>query len=280
MLFSELPVGFPWYDRIEQQDRYNENVEPVCDYKLISPVNALLPFEFILPPGTVMPTIWEILRIDSNAVEVDISAQIGLIRSAERNGKTYFYYDGAALEMLLPAGGYFYSRLTFAGGIKKFSEMFYIPGIFFLIADNEISFLRIVWYNQTDLRPIFYNDLVGCLPFFKNVAYLDTFITASEPEIEVDGEKDGNDVLIPTFQKMIIPYRITVVVPDFLKRALMLMQMHDTVIITTKQGIRSGAVENITVTSALEANGGLSTVDIVFQEDLAIVKKGCGENMI
>jgi hypothetical protein len=116
------------------------------------------------------------------------------------------------------------------------------------------------------------------VPYFRNVAYLDTFITASEPEIVEDGERDGHDELIITFQKAIIKYRITLPVAEYLKKAMSLLNMHDHVILTTHRSIRSGELEKLTFSSVLEANGAFSIVDLLFQETI-LVKKGCGENM-
>jgi hypothetical protein len=177
--------------------------------------------------------------------------------------------------------GYYYSKITWPDGGVKYSEMFHVPedGIFSINADNNIPFIKLEWWNEADIRPVFFNDKRSDgKPYFRNIAYLDTFITASEPEIIEDGNRDGNDELIATFQKALIKYRVTVMVPDFLKKAMAIMQLHDHVVITTKNGLRSGEITKLAVTSALEASGALSVVDIIFQE-IILLKKGCGENM-
>jgi len=288
MLFTELPIAFPWYPKIEQQNRYNENVEPVCDYKLISPRDAMLPFQFYKPIAALVPTLWEIFDVNSNVQVVNISNSIPDLVMRRLESKEYYYYDGRQLvgpgnnPISLPPG-YFYSRLVFPNGEMYFSEMFHVPtdGAFNIADDDYIGFIRLEWWNDGDLRPIFYNHIEPgqTKPVFRNVAYLDTFITASEPEIVEDGTRDGEDELIPTFQKAIIPYRITLATSDFLKKALMVMQLHEHVLITTKFGVRSGEVRKLTVQSALEASGGLSIVDILFQQDVAMVKKNCSDNM-
>jgi hypothetical protein len=281
MIFNELPISFPWYDKIEQQNRYNENVEPVCDYKLISPRNSLLPFQFTLPATGNAPTKWEVYDINSQALVANLTGQISALQIQQRRGKDYIYFEGQTLPSLDLPQGFYYSQMLFPGNILKFSEMFFVPADGFNAeGDDPIDFMRIVWYNLSDLPPIFYNDLVSGVPRFKNIVYLDTFITASEPEITKEGVKDGTDEVVPTFQKMVIKYRITVVVPDFLKKALSLAQIHDYLYIETKRSVRSGQVLNAEISSEPEANGGLSIVDIVFTEDVAIVKKGCADNMV
>lgn len=282
MLYNELPIAFPWYEKLEQQNRYNENVQPVCDYKLISPANALLPFQFVKQTTVLLiPTLWEVFEINSMQLIADISSEIPTLDRRILEAKEYVTYFGDPITGLDMAPGYYYSRMTFPDGTFAYSEMFFVPDDKFNIQDDDdIEYLRVSWYNQTDLRPVFYNNLgTNGVPKFKNVIYLDSFITASEPEVILDGDRDGEDELIATFQKVLIPYRLTVVVPDFLKKALMVMQIHDIINLTTQHSVRSGTLPTVKVNSALEASGGLSIVDIIFQETI-LVKKGCGENMV
>jgi len=290
MLFTELPVAFPWYPDKRQQSRYNENAEAICSYKLITPVDALLRFEFWKPAADFLPNLWEIFNADSDQQVANISPSIPMITRKKIEGKEYYYYKGDRLNattgLLNLPQGFYYSRLVFPNGEMYFSEMFFVPDLhnygFNVADDDNINFLRLEWWNDGDLRPIFYNNVPAgaTVPDFRNVIYLDSFVTNSEPQITEDGTRDGEDTVIETFQKALIAYRITVVVPDFLKRALMLLEMHDHVLLTTKWGVRSGEIERIEVASTLEANGALSVVDMLFQEDMAMVKKGCADNMI
>lgn len=281
MIFNELPIAFPWYDKTEQQNRYGENVDKVCDYQLITPRNALLPFQFTNEDLGKTVTAWEVFEINSLVRVALLTPNIASIRTATRNGKDYFTYQGTALSALSLSAGYYISIVTFNDGTQKFSEMFFVPDNGFNVQDDDkINYMRLQWWNDADLKPLFYNDPApGGKPYFTNVLYLDTFITASEPVITEDGTRDGQDEMIATFKKVVIPYRITVLVPDFLKKALTLIALHDHFLITTKQGIRSGEVEKAAINSTLEAAGALSTVDIIFQETI-MVKKGCGENMV
>lgn len=281
MLFDELPIAFPWYSKIEHQDRYNENVEKICSYKLITPYDALLPFEFNKPIAAA-PTAWHIYEANTGALVATISV-LTPIRKATRAGKDYIYYNGGALTtsggaLVLPPG-YYYSRLTFAGSVYYYSEMFFVPTNANAVGASNVDFLKLEWWNMSDIAPIFYND-ISTVPYFINRVYLDTFITASEPEVVEDGTRDGNDELITTFSKAVIRYRVTFEAPDFLKKALAIMQMHDVVQMTTKNGIRSGTLTRANVVTTLEANGALSIIDLVFEETIAMVKKGCAQNMV
>jgi hypothetical protein len=210
------------------------------------------------------------------------AASLAKIRGAIKEGRSYVYYAGESLATsggaLSLAQGLYYSVITFADASVWYSETFYVPGCSF-VGTAAADFLKLEWYNDTDIRPIFYNDKDGGgIPYFRNVAYLDTFITQSEPEIIEDGEKDGNDEQVATFSKAVIRYRITELVPDYLKKALVLMQMHDHVFLTTRNGIRTGEIKKMETASAAEAFGGLSTIDIIFEEEI-LIKKGCGDNM-
>lgn len=282
MLYNELPVAFPWYEKKEQQNRYGENVVPICDYKLITPSNSMLPFQFakITVTGT-LPVTWQIFDINSEVLIADISSQISVLDRRVLGGREYFTYYGQPITGMGLTPGYYYSMMNWGDGSFQFSEMFHVPERWFNLADqNDVDYLKFTWYNNNDLNPIYYNNKgVDGLPKFKNSLYLDSFITSSEPEITEDGTRDGNDELVPTFQKAVISYRITAIVPDFLKKALVLLPMHDYVALTTKRSVRNGQLPTLKVASTLEASGALSIVDIIFSEQL-MVKKGCGENMV
>ncbi len=278
-VFTELPTAFPWYRNILNQFRYRDKP---AEYRFISPRNALLPFEF-WRAGAAVAT-WTIHTPDgANVATINT---LTLIRSQTREGRKYFYYGGEALGTtagnLNLAPGFYYSRISFLPGTDIFySEMFCVPACSFEVGQTaEMEFLKLEWWNSSDMRPIFYNDLKeDGTPYFKNVVYLDSIIHASEPEIITEGKKDGTDEVVPTFRKAILRYRITELVPDYLKVALVLMQMHDNIIITLPKGLRSGPLKKVVTASATEPGGALSTIDLLIQEDLIIIQKGCGDNM-
>lgn len=300
-IFQELPTAFPWYEgTIKKQNRYRFNVKSDDWAGLISPKNSLLPFEFwepyIIDGGMVNLGAdvheWKIFDLNDNLVATLSAASIALIHYIIKENRQYFYFAGDALTVsggaaLNLSPGFYYSRveLVFSGGSSHltyfYSEVFRVPDCIFSTTStpDQIPFLKLEWWNNTDLRPIFYNDLVSGVPRFRNVIYLDTFVHQSEPEIQEDGEKDGNDVVIATFQKCLLKYRITELVPDYLKLALVVMSMHDHVKLTTEYGIRSGEMQTVTTNSQTEEGGAFSTVDIIFEEDVAMIKKACGDNM-
>lgn len=280
MLYNELPVAFPWYDRIEKQNRYNEHVDKICDYKLIAPRDGLLPFQFTRTLGNV-PQNWRIYEVNGPELIADITASLPLINSTAKNNQQYFTFYGGAIPGVNLQPGYYYSGIRFQDGTIQYSEMFHVPRQSFSAASpaSAIPYMKLVWYNNSDLPPIYYNDYLPDLtPKFKNAMYIDSFIHASAPEITEEGENDGNDELIPTFQKATIKYIFQIVGPDFVKKAIYLLPLHDVVILTTAMGIRSGPLDKIKLDATLEANGALNDITVTFTEEL-VIKKGCSGNM-
>lgn len=285
-IFRELPVSFPWYNTSAKQNRFRENFENLDDYGLISPADALLPFQAWVPIPSGGPLNWTIRNLDGTVAATLDATSIALIRSNIREGRKYYYYAGEPLftspggAPLVLSPGFYYGRLSFVGGGFIESEIFRVPECWFLTTTpGSCEFLKFEWWNDTDLRPIYYNDLdLTGKPYFRNVVYLDTFAHSSEPLIEEETINDGAGEAIPTFQKASLRWRITDLVPDFLKRALVLMQMHDHIIFTERRVLRTGEVDKIATNSTPQLGGAYSTVDILFTETL-IIKKGCGDNM-
>lgn len=283
-LFNELPTAFPWYNIVEKQHRFRENViDKYQDYGLINPTDALLPFEFYSLITGLTVTQWRVYDLDG--VQVEEINSLALVLNATRDGRQYFYYGGQQLTTIggplnLPPG-YYYSRIRLSNNDLYYSEVIHVPECGFSVNDvTTMNFLRLEWYNDSDLRPIFYNDKdIVNVPKFRNAVYLDTFIHVSEPEIEEETIPDGNEEDVPVFQKALIRRRITELVPDFLRVALALLKMHDHVFLTTPRGIRTGELSKVTASFATDFAGAFSTVEIVFEETLVMIKKGCADNM-
>lgn len=285
MLYPELPNAFPWYDQLKKQNRYRENTAGMVEYGLLNPSDSLLPFQFYIIGGGGVVS-WEIYH-ESGALVATISGgSFSFIRIANREGRKYYSYAGQVLTVagggfLNLAPGFYYSKIVMSHFGVVYSEIFQVPGCQFTaatMADNP--FLRIEWYNDTDLKPIFYNDYVSTTPYFKNTVYLDSFIHVSEPAITEDAEKDGEDEPVATFQKAVVSYKIADLVPDFLKVALGLLQMHDHVIITTAKSIRTGEVKRISMTATPTDGGAFSNIELTWREEIAAIKKGANDNMV
>lgn len=272
LIYNHIPTAFPWYDKKEKQARYQDNCDVTCDYKLITPNNALLPFEFTRP--TVLENIytWRVYRSDDTEALVLTSIRSN-IRSFIKDGKKTYYYNGSTIGQVLPPG-FYYSVIEFNTGQFQFSEMFNVPfDSFALGAPNR--FLQLEWYSTCSIEPFFYGDTVNGVPYFRNVAYLDTFVQGDEPEIQEETEQDGDGSEFPIFQRCVIRYRIPHAVAGYLKTALVIMQMHDMITLTTKFGVESGQISRVSTTTSPLDNGCLSNIDILFEQELAIVKRSC-----
>ena len=69
-IFKELPIVFPFYENHKQKDINKENVESICAFKLISPKNALLPFQIEIPKDKANPISWKIIGINGSEISI------------------------------------------------------------------------------------------------------------------------------------------------------------------------------------------------------------------
>lgn len=273
LIFNEIPTAFPFYDKLEKQARYNDNCDGTCDYKLITPNNALLPFQFkrLLNSDTISG--WEIMDANNSTI-INASTARAAIHTVTVGQEKYYYYDGSPFASITMLPGFYYSVVTFNNGIKFYSEVFCVPFDSFAVGGAN-GFLKLEWYSTCSIYPYYYGETINSVPYFRNVTYLDTFVQGSEPEIVVETEPNGDGEEIPVFQRAVIKYRIPHAVSDYLKKALVIMQMHNVINLTTANGVHSGQISSVTTASAPLDTGCLSTIDILFEQDAAIVKTSC-----
>lgn len=273
-LFNELPTILPFYTDIRNQDRQKETVRRNCSIPLFSPHNAFLPFTIQLPKDSPAPTSWKLLNMNDDLV-IDISNNIPLLKAFNfedfcfayyKGEKITFEYESISQDMDLTGSHYLALEID---GVTYYSEVFKMDS---RITDETFSnqFVKIVFWDEKDIDPIRYRDE------FKQWVFFDTFIHESDPQIEEDTEPDGQANEIPTFQKLIVRQKIEVIVPDFLKIALLTLQMHDNVEVHEKNK-RSGMIDRLTVTPTTEDNGSISTVEMNFETDI-LVKTACEGN--
>lgn len=277
-VFKELPIVFPFYEMTENQYRNRENVRDLNQYKLISPKNALLPFQIEMPADKPAPVKWEIITIDGRSI--DITNNLPTITLYEFSGKKQAVYKGDSLtfeydtiseELNLSCGDY-YSVFTFADDSQYVSEFFHIPIDSFLTGEDS-NYVRVTFWNDFDLEPILYRA------DFRQTIYLDTFISDFVPEIDEEVKSDGYNNDIPIFQRLMLKYKFVGVVPDFIKIALVSLQIHDHVYIYVNQS-RQGEISRVVVTATPHDDGGMNDVDVVFQDDLLLKKAGCMVNEV
>lgn len=274
-LFSELPTILPFYTNLRNQNRFKENVKKNCSFKLLSPTNALLPFMLQLPKNSPKPTSFKLISL--NGQETDLSNNISKLKAIDFDDFAYCYYNGQVLdfkfesiEQELNLTGIYFVEIKI-NNIKYFSEVFLM---YEEIKQNDFgnNFIKLEFWDEADIEPIRYrND-------FKQVIYLDTFIHTSEAEIEEETETDGLGNKIPTFTKLTIKQKIEVLVPDFVKNALMTLPMHNEIFVS-EQGKREGKIDRVKVIPSADETGAFSTVAIVFETDI-LTKTQCEDNKI
>lgn len=273
-IFKNLPIVFPFYEQRVQQTRERENNAQFCDFKLISPRNALLPFQLNFGKEKPAPTKWEIL----GHATLDITNNLNKITVYEFEEHKQAVYKGDALrfvhgvrdEELNLGCGWYYSKFTFADGSAFYSEFFYVPEDNFTAGENLTNYTLVEFWCDKDLDPVLYRD------GFKQRVYLDTFVHSAVPEFDEEVEKDGYNSAIPTFQKLTLKYKFISVVPDYMKIALLTLLMQDNIYLYLSDK-RSGKIDRVEVNPQPDETGAFNNVDVVF-EDAILIKTNCAKN--
>lgn len=272
-IFKELPIVFPFYENHKQKDINKENVESICAFKLISPKNALLPFQIEIPKDKANPISWKIIGI--NGSEIDISNNLNKIKIyvfEEKKQAVYFgeelnFVYGSRNEPLNLQNGFYYTIFNFSDGTYYVSDVFFAAG--FNVGANT-EFMQVDFWQDKDVEPLIFRN------GWKQTIYLSTFVHSAIPEVEEETEKDGFNSEIPTFQRMVLKYKFVELVPDFIKIALVSLQMQDNVYISLSDK-RSGKIDRVSVESQPDETIGLNNVEVIFEDDV-LIKTACGEN--
>lgn len=275
-IFKELPIVLPFYDYEQNQDWYRETVRDVNKYKLLSPRNAFLPFQLELMANAPKANKWTLIKQANGTIPghtLDISENLHKIKVYTFADKTQALYYGDTIsvggaEMNLDCG-FYHMVFEFPNGQKYFSEFFFIPENSF-DAFTVSDFIRVEFWNNKDVEPVLYREA------WKQVIYIDSFVNSFVPEIEEETEKDGYNNEYPTFQKMMLRYKFVDTVPDFIKIALISLQMQDVVYLSINQS-RQGIVSRVIVTAQPHDTGGLNDVEVVFEDDV-MYKNACQKN--
>lgn len=269
MIYRELPTAFIWYDNIKKQSFRQENLDFACYYGLVAPKNALLPFQ-LKKESLSKPTNWIIVS-RCGGIDIDISSNVSLLKAVEVSDGIYVTYNGENISFNVTTGnkvplnlspGEWYSILTFEDGQVYYSDLF-------KVVDDVSKYVKLEFYDGSDLSPIKYLDTD-----FKQVIFLDSVLSSSEPEIEEEGENDENGLFEATFQRLSVNHTLEVYVPDFLKIALTSLQMHSNILLTSPSQAREGIITRVIVSSASDPNVGYSTVTMQLVET-NLIKNSC-----
>ena len=311
MLFENMPLPLPWYPSVTLQDRFRQNVAQDAVIIQLAPSDGLLPFQFRKPSASALPVTWKIKccsqgvalqeYIDGyeDSTACNISAFISLLEKFTLVDPIdpvilmdYFmfrneYNATPTITVTLPDGlpeGVYYMEMDFgsSSGGKWCSETFRVPPDRFSwdVPSEDCNDPCLKWSHDSDIAPMHYDPSIIILTPFYNLLYLDTFITASEPVFEVKGEQDGMDEFHSTFEKIIIKYRISCIIPDYIKIALYAMLIHENKYLFTEKALREGKIKNLEVSSTLSSDGAHSQVELLFEQISLFVKTGCANDMI
>lgn len=272
MIYEEIKTPFRVYDSLDKQDHLLKGND-IGSFELVSFKDSILPFQFLVPSATIPSiTSWKI-GYASGEVYLDISSQSGLIELRQKADEpiVYVVFKGGGMTLDMAPGRYFF-EITIDGS-TYFSEIFTVLCNSPLWADTESDFLRLEWGNSCDLGPILYQT------GFKNILLLDTDIDNEAPALEQEGEEDNAGNFHPTSQKYVENLSFTEVVPFYLGEALVLMAMHNDVVMTTKNGVYSGAIREIAPALEMMEGTSLYRYTAKFQQDSKYFVGGCCSNM-
>lgn len=310
MLFDNFPLPLPWYKSVTHQDRFRQNVAVDTVITQLAPYDGLLPFQFRKPAEALYPTTWKIkcaangkladyMGGFSDPVILDItsfrfSALEVITRTDPVTGDDmdYFIFKNEKNSLNILAGladglqpGVYYMEMDFSGefveeGKTWCSETFRVPDDRFTwdIPDEGCNYPCFKWSHDSDIIPMHYDS--GDINLFYNLLYLDTFITASEPVYIQKGENDGYDEFHANFHKLIIKYRLSCPVPDYIKVALYAMYLHENKYLFTENNLREGVIKNLEVAGTLSSDGALTFMELLFEQMSLQVKTSCEVNML
>lgn len=316
MLFDNLPLPLPWYQQVTHQDRFRQNAAMNAVITQLGPKDGILPFQLRKPSFSTLPATWVIKCAANGKLQdyidgfedptvVDLSSFIftalqwlTLHNPDEDGGGDYDYIifknENNSLDMItgtfpdgLPPGVY-YMQMDFGPGGhdqpelggKWCSETFRVPVDRFTwdVPAQDCNYPCFKWSHNSDIIPIHY-DSDEEQPFY-NLLYLDTWITASEPVYVTQGKNDGFEEYFPQFQKAVIKYRISTIIPDYIKVSLYMFLLHENKYLFTEHQLREGKIKNLEVSSTLSDDGALSIVEILFEQMSLTVKTNCDINMV
>ena len=306
MIFENFPLPLPWHKKVTLQDRFRQNVALNAVVTQLAPSDGLLPFQFSKNWEGVLPVTWKIKCCKTNNIEdyltsnpddttIDISDFIVpalewtsfVLEGIGERDYIIFKNEKNSLDILadlvdgLPPGVY-YMEMDFGEGHDVWvSETFRVPTERFtwgLPPDDDCKFCCFKWSHNTDIKPMHY-DGDEDTPFY-NLLYLDSFIHASEPIYEVAGDNDGLNEFHASFKKLMVKYRVSAMVPDYIKVALFAFHLHENQTFYSERGLREGDIKNYEITSQIQQpDGALSIVEVMFEQISLLVNTNCPEAM-
>lgn len=161
MIAEPIKTAFPWYDDILKQNRYKEQCVSSCNYKLLTPINTIPPFEIRTNEYGISFVSWKIFCAEDDTEIIDISTHITIGNAIEIvtiAGQDYIVYSGAALTetffapaLILECGTY-YSVLE-TNEASYYSELFSVENGVIDVDFNQTVFPLYTpwgWYDNQE----------------------------------------------------------------------------------------------------------------------------------
>lgn len=132
-------------------------------------------------------------------------------------------------------------------------------------------YIKLEWTNSCDLGNVYYQD------GFVNKMFIDAEIGAPEYEEVIDSEENGEGVEIVIYQKQQKKYKFEFLAPEYVADAIKFMAMHDSINLTTTDGLISTQIRNVEVNVSWEdsTNQCMALIQVTFQQDDQVVKDNC-----
>jgi hypothetical protein len=281
MIHNELKTPFPFYDNISKQYRFREECESTCKYKLITPNNTVLPFQF-KKNHTIVDSIlsFEVMNLDDSRAYA-FSNNINLLSLINLGGFDYITFKGEALNFAYNNGqvgsvdmckGFYYIKITTMTG-SYFSEVFYVDGNNWNDPDFVNPYMILEWKDTSDVANIYYQD------GYVNRLYIDEKLEKNESEIEEEGLENDFGDFIPTFQKFIKNYRFMDFIPEYIIDSLIVAGMHNYIHLTLKKNLYSGEIKRLNVLPKWQGRNCFASCEVKFQQQENIYKDGCSNNL-
>lgn len=266
-----IATPFRWYDAIEKQNRYKDHCQGQCGYKLLTPVSeGLLPFVVIRPHST--NGIIALYIIDDNNVSYDANvARVSIYPGPVNDYLVLQNIGGGGTKVFAvdpPCG--LYTAVMTDGVTVWFSEQFY------LFTEDEKCHMKLEWWQDCDFNNVPYGS------GFKNEFYFDHYADVGNRDYRDITEKveNGERKPITTFQRSTPIFTIdTGLVPDFVFEALKFMALHEHIVLTLKNNLGSGEIENVDVKAKWLFDDCFSNVTILFDLDAKLKDNCCDPDL-
>lgn len=247
-------------------------------FKLISPVNYLLPFQIKRDPSSLPFNSIKYVSVKSGA-ETDVLPALadGEVKTYSFNSYDVFLNFGSQEHTLSLTEGEYY--LVVSDG----AETWYSETVFLRNFDPDdlqsavCELTKITYFDTCDVGGIFYRTAeyggVGAKQY-RNVFYLEVGVGKPEYEYNEEGEEDGLGNFSPDYKRLTKNYFLQAVLPEYMLDAVQLLPLHKNIEVHTSEGY-TGSIDTITINSEWQGDKGVwALTDILFSTDF-VVKTAC-----